>query len=181
MKILKLISIVALGVITCVFNSNARASSQTEERVLSTNKILISQNFDFSAYKSADLDDLLNNPPDVRGMRVFKNYKIAIEGELEEYPKQCDTNNLKTSMRNVWGITDPIPVSSCIKVKTKQGRSIKLFIQDAPANYIAKEVKLHQQVKLYSIYVYYGNFDLVTQGEDKEQFGIMVGTYKPIE
>lgn len=52
---------------------------------------------------------------------------------------------------------DTLPISKCIKVKTAQGNSSTLYIQDQVAEYLPKEIPLGGVLRVFVDYIFIGS------------------------
>lgn len=116
--------------------------------------------FNFSQYKHADLDEILKQPRPQTGVTLVAPQKLMLDVSLISYADDCDTGALKTMMV-MQGIpketVDTLPISKCIKVKTAQGNSSTLYIQDQVAEYLPKEIPLGGVLRVFVDYIFIGS------------------------
>jgi hypothetical protein len=110
------------------------------------------QTFNYAGYRAAELDDLLGLPRPKDGVTVFSPTALRVVATLSAYGTPCATGALKKFML-MSGISkdriDGTPITTCIQVRSKKGKAASLFIQDAVAEALPKEVSLGSAVTLY--------------------------------
>ena len=108
--------------------------------------------FDFSRYKAADLDDLLQQQLPSSGADIFPQIPLKISGTLVAYGETCQTGFLKKTMLMA-GIPqqaiDSVAMTRCIRVRSAKGREVRLYIQDVVADALPNEVALGDTVTLF--------------------------------
>jgi len=132
--------------------------------------ILPAQSFDYSKYKTVDLDELMDRPRPKVGVDIFNSQYYKVTGALAAYGEPCQTGMLTNGMM-VGGIPkatiDAVPITRCIKVRTAKGRVVSLYIQDAVSNVLPKEVALGGSVTFYVLRVF----------ADPDKQGILINEY----
>jgi hypothetical protein len=115
--------------------------------------------FDYTRYQAADLDSLARRkPPLGLGVDVPAMRSVRLDVTLASPATSCPTKVLKWAMRTSGIAKDAIrstPISRCIKVKSAKGRSYSMFIQDALADSLAREVQPGGKLTLYGSLVYF--------------------------
>lgn len=127
--------------------------------------------FNYNAYKTISLDDLIVKSKDMVTRAGHKDgFDIILPpnayrttGTLTKMPYKCNTKllfialkSLKYTPRN----TNEAPaINTCIEISSLFGVKIKSFIQDNVASYIPKELSIGDNIELYSIWVYTGSKD----------------------
>ena len=115
--------------------------------------------FDYARYQAADLDGLARRKPALGlGIDVPAMRSVRLDVTLASPATSCPTKVLKWAMRTSGIAKDTIqstPISHCIKVKSAKGRSYSIFIQDALADSLAKEVQPGGKLTLYGSLVYF--------------------------
>ena len=115
--------------------------------------------FDYARYQAADLDSLAARRPALGlGVDVPAMRSVRLDLTLASPAASCPTKVLKWAMRASGIAKDAIqstPISRCIKVKSAKGRLYSMFIQDALADSLAKEVPPGGKLTLYGSLVYF--------------------------
>ena len=115
--------------------------------------------FDFPSYQPADLDALARRKPQLGlGADISSVQSVRLDVTLVEQADECPTRYLKWAMRKSGIAKDAIasaPVTHCIRVKSAKGREYPLFIQDALAGPLAKDVKPGGKLTVYGSLVYF--------------------------
>ena len=115
--------------------------------------------FDYARYQAADLDALARRkPPLGLGVDVPAMQSVRLDVTLASPATSCPTKVLKWAMRTSGIAKDAIqstPIGHCIKVISAKGRSYSIFIQDALADSLAKEVPPAGKLTLYGSLVYF--------------------------
>jgi hypothetical protein len=116
------------------------------------------QAFDYDSYHSADLDALASRrPPLGLGVDIVPARSVRLDVTLASQPASCRSRILKWAMRTSGIARDAVAstdVTQCIKVKSARGRPYVIFIQDALADSLGKEVKPGGKLTLYASLVY---------------------------
>jgi hypothetical protein len=115
--------------------------------------------FDYARYQAADLDALARRKPALGlGVDVPAMRSVRLDVTLDSPAAPCPTRVVKWAMRTSGIAKDAIqstPISRCIKVKSAKGRSYSMFIQDALADGLAREVQPGGKLTLYGSLVYF--------------------------
>jgi len=115
--------------------------------------------FDYPAYQAADLDVLARRKPQLGlGADIPSVQSLRFDVTLVEQADECPTKYLKWAMRKSGIAKDAIastPVTHCIRVKSAKGREYPLFIQDALAGPLARDVKPGGKLTVYGSVVYF--------------------------
>jgi hypothetical protein len=114
------------------------------------------QNFDYSRYQAADLDEIIEQPRPKTGADIqLKNLKVI--GVLIGYGEPCETAFLKKAM-SMGGIPhasiDASAVTRCIRLRSAGSEEVRLFIQDEVASFLPKEIRLGDPVTLFVLRVF---------------------------
>jgi hypothetical protein len=114
--------------------------------------------FDYDSYRAADLDALAAPKPALGlGVDVVPAQSVRLEITLVSQAASCPSKVAKWAMRTAGIAKDTVastPVTQCIKVKSAKGRTYSIFIQDALADSLAKEVQPGAKLTLYASLVY---------------------------
>jgi hypothetical protein len=111
--------------------------------------------FDFARYQTTDLDALMGARPR-SGLDLYGPRPLKLRVTLVSYAEACETASLKISL-DMTGVVmdhDAHPVTRCIMVRSKQGKDLRMFIQDVVSDFLPKEVPLGSPVTLFAIHVY---------------------------
>jgi hypothetical protein len=115
--------------------------------------------FDYPSYQAADLDVLARRKPQLGlGADIPSVQSVRLDATLVEQADECPTKYLKWAMRKSGIAKDAVQstaVTRCIAVKSAKGREYPLFIQDALAGSLAKDVKVGGKLTLYGSLVYF--------------------------
>ncbi len=115
--------------------------------------------FDYPAYQPTDLDQLARRKPQLGlGADIPSVQSVRFDVTLLEQADECPTKYLKWAMRKSGIAKDAIastPVTRCISVKSAKGREYPLFIQDALAASLAKDVQPGGKLTVYGSLVYF--------------------------
>ena len=108
--------------------------------------------FNYAGYRASELDDLLEQPRPKDGADVFAPTALRVVATLSAYGTPCATGALKkfmlmSGMSNA--LIDSTPITKCIRVRSKKGTEASLFIQDAVADGLPKEISLGSVLTLY--------------------------------
>jgi Peptidase family M23 len=113
--------------------------------------------FDYARYKQASLDDLLALPRPAKGVDVSDGAPFKLEVTLADTGGTCSAELLKKSM-TMSGFKkeqiDALGVSHCIKVRSAEGRELKVFVQDIVYGFLPSEVSVGGKLTLYAIRVF---------------------------
>ncbi len=115
--------------------------------------------FDFHQYKQGDLDELLQLPKPVKGVKVVPPRKLRFRVVLEKYAEVCNAGFLKKAMLMAGaakGGVARVSISKCITVSSEKGAKASLFIQDKVAAYLPREIKPGQQIEIFCDFLYVG-------------------------
>jgi hypothetical protein len=117
------------------------------------------QAFDYGRYQPADLDVLARRkPPLGLGADVHPLQSVRLDVTLAAQAEACPTRYLKWAMRKS-GIAkqavNDTPIRQCIKVKSAKGRLLPIYIQDALAAGLVKEVPQGAKMTLYANVVFF--------------------------
>jgi len=112
--------------------------------------------FDPGAYGLVDLDAVLDLPKPATGIDVARPAKAKLRANLASYATPCDTSMLVTAhkMLGAEQVLQQIKVTQCIQVKSRKGKTAKLFIQDQVAAYLPQEVAIGDEIDLYAVILY---------------------------
>jgi hypothetical protein len=115
--------------------------------------------FDYPGYQAADLDQLARRKPQLGlGADIPSVQSVRFEATLVEQADECPTKYLKWAMKKSGIAKDAVastPITHCITVKSAKGREYPLFIQDALASSLAKDVKPGGKLTVYGSVVYF--------------------------
>jgi hypothetical protein len=115
--------------------------------------------FDYPSYQAADLDVLARRKPQLGlGADIPSVQSVRFDATLVEQADECPTKYLKWAMKKSGIAKDAIastPITRCITVKSAKGREYPLFIQDALAGPLAKDVKVGGKLTVYGSLVYF--------------------------
>lgn len=115
--------------------------------------------FDYASYQAAELDALARRKPQLGlGADVASAQGVRFDATLIEQADECPTKYLKWAMRKSGIAKDAIAstaITHCIAVKSAKGREYPLFIQDALAGPLAKDVKVGGKLTVYGSLVYF--------------------------
>jgi len=115
--------------------------------------------FDYDSYQPENLDvtlKALQSETPETGVNIFTPpVKRKLEVKLAAYAEDCNTGFLKDAMMMI-GIRPPenVSISKCIKVKSPQGQTVSMYIQDGVAAYLPEEVPLDASLTLYVAFIY---------------------------
>jgi murein DD-endopeptidase MepM/ murein hydrolase activator NlpD len=128
--------------------------------------------FDYDRYKPADLDTIAaRKAPAGLGVDVFPVRSLRLEVMLAAPAAPCATKFLKWAMATS-GIPkqfiETVAISRCIQVKSAKGRLFTMFVQDALAEHLEKEVPKGGKLTLYAALIYF----------DQNGPGILVNEFK---
>src|SRR4051794_39386283 len=101
--------------------------------------------FNYAGYRATELDDLLEQPRPKGGADVFAPTALRVVATLSAYGAPCATGALKKFMLTSGiskALIDSTPITKCIRVRSKKGKEASLFIQDAVAAGLPKEIAL---------------------------------------
>jgi murein DD-endopeptidase MepM/ murein hydrolase activator NlpD len=113
--------------------------------------------FDYARYQPTDLDALMAQPRPARGVDIHPALPLKLEVTLLSYAEGCRTELLKKTM--ITGgfakeQVDGLQVMGCIKVRSAQGKELRIFIQDVVSSFLPREVPLGSPVTLFAIHVF---------------------------
>jgi hypothetical protein len=115
--------------------------------------------FDTGRYQPADLDRLAARKPALGlGADVVPVQSVRLDVTLAAQAAPCPTKYLKWAMGKAGIAKEAIagtPISQCIKVKSAKGRLLPVFIQDALAGSLAKDVQTGGRMTIYADVVYF--------------------------
>ena len=115
--------------------------------------------FDYPSYQAADLDVLARRKPQLGlGADISSAQGVRFDVTLVAQADECPTRYLKWAMRKSGIAKDAIAstkITRCIEVKSAKGRQYPLFIQDALADSLAKEVQPGGKLTVYGSLVYF--------------------------
>ena len=115
--------------------------------------------FDYPSYQAADLDVLARRKPQLGiGADIPSVQSVRFDVTLVAQADECPTRYLKWAMRKSGIAKDAVAgtkVTRCIEVKSAKGRQYPLFIQDALADSLAKDVKPGGNLTVYGSLVYF--------------------------
>jgi hypothetical protein len=113
--------------------------------------------FDYTRYEATDLDALLAQPRPRSGVDIYRAQPFKLKVTLVSYAEGCLTSLLDKSMIKA-GVPKAqvvaLQVTSCIMVRSVQGKELRMFIQDVVASFLPKEVPLGSPVTLLAIHVF---------------------------
>jgi hypothetical protein len=113
--------------------------------------------FDYTRYEPTDFDALLAQPRPRSGVDIYRALPLKLKVTLVAYAEGCPTALLKKSMITGGAPkaqVDALLITSCIKVRSAQGKEHQMFIQDVVASFLPKEVPLDTPVTLLAIHVF---------------------------
>lgn len=117
------------------------------------------QAFDYASYQAADLDVLARRKPQLGlGADIASVQSVRLDVTLAGLADECRTKYLKWAMRKSGIAKDAVagtPITRCITVKSAKGREYPLFIQDALAGPLAKDVQVGGKLTVYGSLVYF--------------------------
>jgi hypothetical protein len=109
--------------------------------------------FDYARYQETDLDALLAQPRPRSGVDIDRGRPLQLKVTLVSYAESCQTTLLKKTMI-VAGIpkdqVDALQVAGCIRVRSANGKELRLFIQDVVSAFLPREVPLGSPVTLFA-------------------------------
>ena len=122
--------------------------------LLTSHVLLASQAwaFDYARYKPADLDDVIQRTrlPAGRsfnlaspGIEIMAPQKLRFAAELAQHPQACNTRFLKMAMTMLGvptNLLDAVPISKCVRIRSARGKVVAMYIQDAMADSLSKEI-----------------------------------------
>lgn len=125
------------------------------------------QAFDYSRYQPEDLDVLMDRPPPAgNGLDVFPVRNIRLEVTMAEQATPCSAalpegpkadvlkwTMLTSGIPKDW--LDRVQVTSCIQVKSANGRPLWVFVQDPLVDSLKKEMSPGGTMTLFALLVYY--------------------------
>src|SRR5579871_1130449 len=115
--------------------------------------------FDYPSYQAADLDQLARRKPQLGlGADIPSVQSVRFDATLVEQADECPTKYLKWAMKKSGIAKDAIagtPITRCITVKSAKGREYPLFIQDALAGPLAKDIQPGGKLTVYGSVVYF--------------------------
>lgn len=119
--------------------------------------------FDFSAYPLKNVDDIIRQERAADGKEGQPGIKImspppklSFDGRLESLPAPCNTGFMHQVMKMLGFRPEQLPpIHTCLRVRSAKGEILTVFIQDAVSEYIGKEVKLGEELRLYAMYLYF--------------------------
>jgi murein DD-endopeptidase MepM/ murein hydrolase activator NlpD len=113
--------------------------------------------FDYARYQATDLDALIAQPRPARGVDIHRALPLKLEVTLVSYAESCQTELLRKTMVTA-GFSkdqlDGLQVMGCIKVRSAQGKELRIFIQDVVSSFLPREVPLGSPVTLFAIHVF---------------------------
>ena len=115
--------------------------------------------FNYPSYQPADLDVLARRKPQLGlGADIPSVQSVRLEVTLVAQADECPTRYLKWAMKKSGIAKDAIAstkITRCIEVKSAKGRQYPLFIQDALADGLARDVKPGGKLTVYGSLVYF--------------------------
>lgn len=114
-----------------------------------------------------DLDDVIEESKQysdhgqVSGQAVLtRPPKIHLFESLKTYPWECDAS-FATDYIALLGVPrDQIPsISYCIRVKSKKGIIIKMYIQDSISKFVRKEYRIGDNIHLWTRWIFVNHSD----------------------
>lgn len=119
--------------------------------------------FDFEQYEKGDLDVILtdttwleHNKENPSTITLCAPQKLVSEIRLATKPYACRTAAITMAMSMLGvpkEVIDEVPITHCVDVYTKGGKTAKLAIQDSLAPYLLDEVKVNQTFYIYCDYL----------------------------
>ena len=98
-------------------------------------------------------------PPIASGADVIPPQKLRFTAALARQPQPCDASFLKRAIVMVGvsqNVLDSVPISKCIQIRSAGGRTVTMYIQDAVADFLSKEVAAGGRVVVYVDFVFVG-------------------------
>lgn len=115
------------------------------------------------AHKAATLDAILAQWDEITkeynpGISILRPpEKVRFMVKYLSHPLPCDTKLLALVMRQlgVQTFLSQVPVSQCVKVESKTGRTVVVWIQDSLAPDFRADAKINGQVEIYADFLAY--------------------------
>lgn len=119
--------------------------------------------FDYSAYPLQDIDRFVDEErlkfSETGGVEIIMpSKKIGFDAIIDKQPQKCDTAFFLRVMK-VAGYKQEIlpPINTCLKLRSARGDTIPAYVQDAIGESLAKELKVNDKARFYTMYIYFDN------------------------
>jgi hypothetical protein len=113
--------------------------------------------FDYARYEAIDLDALMAQPRPLLGVDIRPARPVKLKVTLVSYAEGCEATLLRKTMIPA-GIAkdqvDALQVTGCIKVRSAQGKELRMFIQDVVSSFLPTEVPLGSPVAFFATHVF---------------------------
>jgi hypothetical protein len=134
--------------------------------------VQVAQGFDYSRYRSVDLDELLERKRPADGADLYRAVPMKITVSLAAYGEACANGFLKKTMQMMGSVWDEaVPITRCVNVRTAKNKVVPLFIQDPVAEFLPKEVPIGNAVTLYVVHIF----------TSPDQVGLLVNEFSAVD
>ena len=113
--------------------------------------------FDYARYEATDLDTLMAQRRPKAGVDLRPALPMKLKVALVAYAEGCASGLLKRTMLMAdipKDQVDALAITRCIKIRSAKGKELRVFIQDAVADFLPKEVPLGRSITLYSVHLF---------------------------
>lgn len=113
--------------------------------------------FDYARYEATDLDTLMAQRRPKAGVDLRPALPMKLKVALVAYAEGCESGLLKRTMLMAdipKDQVDALAITRCIKIRSAKGKELRVFIQDAVADFLPKEVPLGRSITLYSVHLF---------------------------
>jgi len=124
--------------------------------------------FNTSSYQNETLNNIIKRSNvivdlhgDDKGIEIIRpTARVFLKENLAKMPYKCSSDGLLKIMKVAgFNANNFPPINYCIDIKSKSGVTAIFYVQDSLVEFINKEVKVGDNVKLWALWVYSNGFD----------------------